>query len=86
MIQIYKYGFEYKGFLFGWKNKTLYRLPTYKNGRSYPLRKINHIEINNKIGYRVVRDKKTIEQLMEMTEIINYKYIINGSHSEDTPF
>ena len=39
MTKKYKYGFDYKGFQFGWKSKELYRLLTSKNKRSYPLKK-----------------------------------------------
>lgn len=86
MTITYKYGFEYKGFIFGWKNKCLYRLPTVKNNRCYGLKKLNPIKINKHLGYRIIRDKKTISQLQELTEIINYIYIINGNQSKDTPF
>lgn len=83
---IFKYGFEYKGLNFGWKNKILYRLPSEKNLRNYPLKKLNPIKIGNKTGYRVVKDKKTIDQLMEITEIINFEYIVNGHKNQDCPF
>lgn len=86
MIQIYKYGFEYKGMTFGWKNKELFRLPSTKNKRSYSLKKVPLITVGNKKGYRIVRDKKTIEQLMELTETINYKYVVNGKNDDDCPF
>lgn len=86
MIKNFKYGFQYKGFNFGWKNKKLYRLSSTKSLKSYPFKKLSEIKIGNKKGYRVVRDKKTIEQLMELTEVINYKYVINGKGSVDTPF
>lgn len=86
MIRIYRYGFKYKNFTFGWFKKNLYRLPSESNLKFYPLKKLNIIDIGNKKGYRIVRDKKTIEQLQEMTEVINYKHIINGNKSEHTPF
>ena len=86
MIQNFKYGFEYKGLNFGWKNKKLFRLPSTKHLRSYPLRELPLIKIGKNKGYRVVRDKKTIDQLMEITEVINYKYEVNGIGSKDCPF
>jgi len=86
MIQNFKYGFEYKGFNFGWKDKKLFRLPSEKNLRNYPLKELSIINIGNKKGYRVLRDKKTIDQLMELTEIINFKYIVNGHKNKDCPF
>ena len=86
MVIHFKYGFEYKGFNFGWKDKNLFRLPSTKHKKHFPLRKLSIIKIGNKKGYRVVKDKKTIDQLMEITEIINYTYTINGKDSTDTPF
>ena len=86
MVTLYKYGFVYKGFNFGWKDKILFRLPSEKNLNYYPLKKLSSIDIGNKKGYRVVRDKKTIDQLMEITEVINYKYIVNGKYSKNCPF
>jgi hypothetical protein len=87
MVINFKYGFEYKGFSFGWSNKELYRLPTVtKKNSYYQLKKLSKICINGKVGYRVSLDKKTIIQLKELTEIINYTYIINGYQSPDTPF
>lgn len=86
MITNFKYGFEYKSFNFGWKDKVLYRLPSQKNLKTYPLKKLSLIEIGNKKGYRVCRDKKTIDQLMEITEVINYKYVVNGYGHRDTPY
>lgn len=86
MIIKYKYGFSYKEFLFGWKDKELFRLPTVKKLRAYPLRKLDKILIGNNDGYRIVRDRKTIKQLMEITEIINHNYVINGKNNKDTPF
>ena len=86
MIRNYRYGFNYKNFTFGWFKKELYRLPS-KSGLSfYPLKKLNLIDVGNKKGYRIVRDKKTIDQLKELTEVINFEYVINGKQSEDTPF
>lgn len=91
MTTNYKYGFDYKRFSFGWKNKELHRLPSvlsYDNGdiKSFPLKKLPLIDVGNKKGYRIVKDRKTIDQLMEMTEVINYTHTVNGKQSEDTPF
>lgn len=86
MVTIYKYGFEYKGFNFGWKDKSLFRLPSKKNLNYYPLKKLSLIDVGNKKGYRIMKDRKTIDQIMEITEVINYEYIINGNNSEDCPY
>lgn len=37
---LYKYGLQYKGVLYGWKDKKLYRLPYTKNKRSYCLKEV----------------------------------------------
>ncbi|QQV91498.1 hypothetical protein M1M25_gp063 [Tenacibaculum phage Gundel_1] len=63
MVIKFKYGFEYKNFLYGWNKKELYRLPIIVHKRSYPLKKLNSIKINSHKGYRIVKDKKTIKQL-----------------------
>lgn len=77
MIIRFKYGFEVNGFIFGWNKKDLYRLPVFINKRSYSLKKLNKININGKLnGYRVNTKPKTIKQLQELTEIINYDYVI----------
>lgn len=86
MIKTYKYGFEYKEIRYGWSNKKLHRLPCIKNKRSYQLKELDLIEIGNKKGYRVCGDRKTIDQLKGITEIINYKHVINGKGSKDCPF
>lgn len=86
MVLNFKYGFKYKGLNYGWNNKKLFRLPSTKNLKTYPLKELKEIKINNKLGYRVCRDKKTITQLMELTELINYIYTINGYKSDDCPF
>lgn len=86
MILNFKYGFTYKELNFGWKDKVLYRLPSFTKMKSYPLKKLDLISIGNKKGYRVNRDKKTIKQLMEITEKIDYTYCVNGVNSDDCPF
>ena len=89
MIINFKYGFKYKNFLFGWhdsKEDELYRLPSVSNNRNYDLKLLSKIKIGKQEGYRIVRDKKTINQLKELTEQINYTYVVNGYKSKDTPF
>lgn len=86
MIINFKYGFTYKNLNFGWYKKELYRLPSFSNFRNYPLKKLSKIKINKKEGYRIARDRKTIEQIKELTELINYTYVVNGFNNKDTPF
>jgi hypothetical protein len=74
MIIKYKYGFEFKGFLYGWKDKKLFRLPIEKGKRFYSLKEVKEIKVGNKKGYNVGRVKKTIDQLKEITIFINYKH------------
>lgn len=85
MILTFKYGFLYKGMIYGWKNKELYRLPyTNKANMNYPLKKLDQIIIGNKPGYLIGRDRKTIDQLQELTILIDKEYSI--IKDEDTPF
>lgn len=86
MIIKFKYGFEIDGFLFGWNKKDLYRLPVFINKRAYSLKKLNKIKIGKKTGYRVYTKFRTIEQLRELTEVINYDYVINGNGNSDCPW
>lgn len=37
-IIIFKYGLKYKGVLYGWKDKKLYKLPYAKDNRSYSIK------------------------------------------------
>jgi len=87
----FKKGFYYKGYLFGWNKKSLYRI--YKEDNlGLPLRKCKLIPINsteitndkNKKGYKVGKDKKTINQLLKITTDINYTYEI--VKHKDVPF
>lgn len=82
----FKFGFNYKGLNFGWKDKHLYRLPSVKNSRTYPLKKLSLIEVGRKKGYRVMRDRLTVDQLMEMNEVIDYTYSVSGAGSDDCPW
>lgn len=84
MLHNYKYGFTYKGFKFGWRDKKLYRLPSIVNNRFYPIKELSEIMIHNKVGYRIVRDKKTIEQLKEITVQIDYDHVTVSD--KDCPF
>jgi hypothetical protein len=66
-------GFEYKGLTFGWIGKKLFRLPGILNNRQIGLRKLPVIIVGNKRGYRLARDRKTIDQALAMTDSINVK-------------
>ncbi len=86
MIKTIKYGFTYKEIDYGWLNKKLHRLPSMIKLRHLPFKELKTIKVGNKIGYRLGGDRKTIEQLQEITEVINYTHVINGKQSKDTPF
>ncbi len=67
-------GFKYKSFTFAWKNQILYRLPKNKKGRHYPMREVPLIDITDNIqGYRIMREKKTLDQVRLMTDKIDVK-------------
>lgn len=86
MIKKIKYGFEYKSINYGWLNKKLHRLPTFYNKKSLPFKELPLVDVGNKKGYRIGGDRKTINQLEELTEVINYTHVVNGKGSIDTPF
>jgi hypothetical protein len=74
MILNFKYGFEHEGFLYGWNNKELYRLPSKSGNKNYGLKKINSIIVGNQVGYRIKREKFSVNQLKEKTILINKEY------------
>ena len=71
MIISFKYGFEHDDFIFGWHKKELYRLPILVKGRKYGLKKLSLINVGRQQGYRVKRQKLSIEQLRQKTIFIN---------------
>ena len=75
-INNFEYGFLYKGFIFGWKDNKLFRVTSTK-GNHYPLKELNKIKVGNRDGYRVVRDKKTIEQLKELSDFFTTQEVHN---------
>lgn len=83
MKLIFEYGFTHKGFKYGWFNKELYRLPSKSKNYNYPLKKLNEIKIGNSTGYRIKKDKLSLNQLMGKTkdikkvsiEILNNKHL-----------
>lgn len=80
----FKYGFWHKDFLYGWYQQELYRLPSNNGNKNYGLKKLNPIKVGNKSGYRVKRDKLTIDQLEEKTIVINQE--ISKIEDKDLPF
>ena len=68
---LYKYGFEYKGVLYGWKDKKLYKLPYIKNKRSYSIKEIKPNVFKSTIVYNIQRTKLTINRLKTLTREIN---------------
>lgn len=84
MILTFTFGFAYKGFTFGWLNKELYRLPSESKNKHYTLKKLKPIKIGNKVGYRIKRDKFTMEQLEEKTMVISVE--VKKIIDENVPF
>ena len=81
---MFKYGFIYKEFVYGWWKKELYSLPQTVNQRSYAMRKLEQIMIGNNVGYRIGGDKKTIDQLEVLTTI--YNHFVPKVKDLDLPF
>ena len=70
----FKSGFVYKKFKFGIKNKRVWRLPITKDGREYSMREVPVIQLTKNIrGYRLIRDKKSLQQVARMAKAVNYK-------------
>jgi hypothetical protein len=74
MILKFKYGFEYDGFLYGWNNKDLYRLPSVSGNKSYGLKKLESIIVGNGVGYRIKTKKLSVNQLKQLTIFIDKEY------------
>jgi hypothetical protein len=81
MILKFKYGFIFEDFTYGWYEQELYRLPsTSADKKTYGLKKLTSILVGNKVGYRIKRQKFTIEQLKGKTIFIDKEYqVINDS-------
>ncbi len=72
---LYKFGFEYKNVLYGWKDKKLYKLPYTLNKRSYQLKEIPYYCFKSTMIYNVQRKKLTINKLKMLTKEINFKIV-----------
>ena len=81
---LYKYGFEYKGVLYGWKNKKLYKLPYIKNKRSYTLKEIPFYCFKTTLVANIQRTKMTLNKLKFLTKEINIE--VAEIVSSDCPF
>ena len=72
---LYKFGFEYKNVLYGWKDKKLYKLPYTLNKRSYQLKEIPCYCFKSTMLYNIQREKLTINKLKLLTKEINFKIV-----------
>ena len=81
---LYKYGFEYKGVVYGWKNKKLYRLPYVKEKRSYSLLEVPFYCYKSTLVANIQRSKLTINRIKSLTKEINIE--INSYICSDIPF
>lgn len=80
MIINFRYGFVYKGKIYGWSEKKLYRLPQMIGKRFYPLKECSKYDK----GYFLGKDRKSFKQLQSMTVFIDKEVqIIKDS---DCPF
>lgn len=80
----FKYGFAYKGIIFGWYKKKLYRLPYIKYKRSYQLKEIPSYVFKSTVVFNICREKKTLNKLKFLTEEINKN--INVIKEPQCPF
>lgn len=81
---LYKFGLKYKGILYGWKDKKLYRLPYTKDKRSYKLKEIPFYVFKSTTVCNLQRDKVTFNKLKFLTEEINVE--INSFEKDFLPF
>lgn len=80
MIIKFNYGFFYKGKIYGWSEKKLYRLPQMIGERFYPKKECKPW----KDGFLLGSDRKSKRQLQSMTVVIDKEVVeITGS---DCPF
>lgn len=77
---IFTVGFEYKGRMFGFKEKNLYRLPYENNLRFYGLKEIPF----KKDHYRLCRDKVGINKIKHLIKPINIE--VKLIETNETPF
>lgn len=84
MIVNYEYGITFKGFLYGWKDKKLFRLPQVINKRFLPLKELQIINVGNNKGYLLNQKRLSMHQLESMTGIINFKH--EKITSKECPF
>jgi len=84
MIINYEYGITFKGYLYGWKYKILFRLPQMIGKRFLPLKELNIIKVGNHNGYLLNQKRLSMSQLESMTGIINFK--VDKTISKDCPF
>jgi len=84
MMYYFKYGFEHKGFQYGWFEKELYRLPSKSDLRYFGFKKLTPITVGNQIGYRCKRDKLSVYQLQQLTGRISVS--IEVIKDKDVPF
>lgn len=63
----FKTGFTKEAINYGWVGTDLYRLPSAKNGKVYPLLKLNSIKVGNSNGYNIARKKLSISQCLALT-------------------
>jgi len=84
MIINYEYGISFNGFIYGWKDKKLFRLPQTINKRFLPIKELKIIKVGNNKGYLLNQKRLSLSQLESMTGIINFKY--EKTNSKDCPF
>lgn len=80
----FKYGFEYNGIVYGWKDKKLYKLPYTKNKRSYALKEIPMYCFKSTFVFNISRRKLTINRLKQLTKEVNIN--VKTMDNNECPF
>lgn len=74
MIIKYKYGIDFDGIKYGWKDKKLFRMPQMIGKRFMPLKELALVDVGKQKGYYLNLKKKSLPQLEAMTTYINFEY------------
>lgn len=71
-VIIYRFGFEFYGILYCWKNKELFRMPYSTGKRCYSQRKLKLQHNGGSYGYWISGLFKSLTNLKEITKEINH--------------
>lgn len=71
-VIVYRFGFEFYGKIFCWKNKELFKMNHLYNKRYYSIRKLKLQHNGGSYGYWICGNFKSLTNLKEITKEINH--------------